>query len=335
MALATGPTLRDVARLAGVSTATVSFVINDTKPVAAGTRARVEAAIAALGYRRSPSARALRTGRHHAIGLLLPDLINPFFPALAQAVTEAAWARGHALILAGGGGGQAEETEALAALSERADGIIWIPGSPDPMGRPSVPAVILDRPSASLGAFDSISADHHAGGVAAARLLRRLGRRRIGLLAGPGDSPSAAGRRDGFLAAIDAADLLWQCEAPFALDLPEAVAARLRDPALDAVFAASDVMAIGVLRRLRDQGVAVPEDVAVIGFDDIPWAALVEPPLTTIRQPVAELGDRAVATLIARLGDPDRKLVHEILPVSLVERASTFQREAIVDARRR
>lgn len=308
---------------AGVSTATVSFVLNDTKPVAAETRARVEQAIAALNYRRSPSALALRTGRHHAVGLLLPDLANPFFPALAQAITEAAWRHGLALILASAGADSQKESEAIMALAERTDGIIWIPGSSRTLLHPTVPMVILDRPHPQLSAFDSISADHHAGGAEAARLLQRLGRRRIGLLTGPTDSPSANSRRDGFLATLPAADLLWQCEAPFSLSLPAHVTDLLADPALDAVFAASDVMAIGALRTLREQGRNVPDDIVLIGYDDIPWAALVEPQLTTVRQPVTALGDCALATLAARISAPDSPVAHHLLPVSLIERAST------------
>lgn len=318
-----GPSLRDVADFAGVSTATVSFVLNNTKPVAAETRSRVEQAITELSYRRSSSARALRTGRHHAVGLLLPDLANPFFPALAQAVTEAAWRRGHALILASAGANADAEGEAIIALSERSDGIIWIPGSSKTSVRPAVPMVVLDRPSQQFAAYDSISADHHAGGIAAAALLRRLGRRQIGLLTGPADSPSAVSRRDGFLAELGAANLLWQCEAPFTLDLPKRAAKLLADPALDAVFAASDVMAIGALRKLREFGRDVPGEVVLVGYDDIPWAALVEPQLTTIRQPVTALGECAVATLEVRIAEPERPPVHHLLSVSLVERAST------------
>lgn len=318
-----GPSLRDVAEYAEVSTATVSFVLNGTKPVAAETRARVEQAIIALNYRRSPSALALRTGRHHAVGLLLPDLANPFFPALAQAVTEAAWCSGLALILASTGTDPEKESEAIKALSERSDGIIWIPGSSKTFLNPTVPMVVLDRPAPSLSAFDSISSDHQAGGAAAAKLLKRLGRHRIGLLAGPTDSPSANGRRDGFLAVLEASDLLWQCEAPFALELPGYVAKMLADPALDAVFAGSDVMAIGALRKLQEYGRNVPGDVVLIGYDDIPWAALVEPQLTTVRQPVDELGRCAVATLTARIAQPESPPVHHLLPVSLIERAST------------
>lgn len=335
MAKSAGPTLRDVAAHAGVSTATVSFVLNDTKKVAPATRARVEQALAELGYRMSASARALRTGRHHAIGLLLPDLANPFFPALAQAVTDAAWARGHALILASSGTDPDAETEALAALGERADGIIWIPGGPCPAARPSRPTVILDRPSPALAAYDSISADHHAGGQAVATLLRAAGRRRVGLLAGPANSPSATSRRDGFLENIGDLALVWQCEAPFALDLPRDVATLLADPAIDAVFAASDVMAIGALRVLRDLGRDVPGDVALVGYDDIPWAALAEPPLTTVRQPVAELGERAVAVLMERIAEPGRAPAHHRLPVTLIERASTRLATSRPHARRR
>lgn len=318
-----GPTLRDVAVRAGVSTATVSFVLNDSKPVAPETRARVEAALAGLDYRMSPSARALRTGRHQAIGLLLPDLANPFFPALAQAVTDAAWAHRHALILASSGSDTATEAEALAALAERADGIIWIPGTESPVHRPTGPAVILDRPSPVFASYDSIAADHHEGGALVAAAFRAQGRRRIGLLAGPATSPSAAGRAEGFLANASGLDIIWHHEVPFALTLPESACARLADPRLDGIFAASDVVAIGTLRRLRALGRAVPDDVAVIGFDDIPWAALTEPPLTTIRQPVDALGRSAVETLLARIAAPTTPVVHHRLAVTLIERAST------------
>ena len=335
MARRPGPSLHDVARRAGVSTATVSFVLNDSKPVAAETRQRVEEAISALNYRRSLSARALRTGRHHAVGLLLPDLINPFFPALAQAVTQAAWQRGHALILASAGIDHEAESEALAALAERADGIIWVPGSTRIATRPNLPMVVLDRPDASLAAYDSISADHRAGGAAAAALLRRLGRRRVGLLAGPAQSPSATSRQEGFLESWAPQTPLWIREAPFTLDLPRQAVKALADPALDAVFAASDVMAIGALRTLHELGRRIPEDVMLIGYDDIPWAALVEPQLTTIRQPVAALGECAVATLEARIAAPDSPAVHHILPISLIERASTIMSGGTARARHR
>jgi LacI family transcriptional regulator len=323
MAKPKGPTLRDIAQYAGVSTATVSFVLNDTKPVSAETRARVQHALTTLDYRMTPSARALRTGRHHAIGLLLPDLANPFFPALAQAVTDSAWANNHALILASSGTDPATEAKALTALADRTDGIIWIPGTTTPRHLPSGPTVILDRPSAALTAYDSISADHYAGGAAAATLFRAQGRIHIGLLSGPSTSPSAESRRAGFLEHAAGLIIVWESRVPFTLDLPPRAAAQLADSRLDAIFAASDIVGIGALRILRELGRIVPEDVAVIGFDDIPWAALVDPPLTTLRQPVAELGDRAMVALLERIAHPDRQPVHHRLPVTLVERATT------------
>lgn len=317
------PTLRDVATSAGVSTATVSFVLNGTKPVAATTRARVEQALATLGYRMSPSARALRTGRHHAIGLLLPDLANPFFPGIAQAVTDAAWRCGHALVLASCCDDPGAEAETLAAVGERVDGIIWIPGTASPPHRPVVPAVILDRPSTALAHYDSISADHYQGGALAAGALRAANRRRIGLLASPATSPSAASRAAGFLDHAAGLDLIWHHRLPFGLDLPADAARWLADPAIDGIFAGSDVVAIGAIRLLRMLGRLVPDDVAVIGFDDIPWAALAEPPLTTIRQPVRALGAMAVETLLGRIADPERAPIHRSLLVNLIERAST------------
>ncbi|EKM99156.1 LacI family DNA-binding transcriptional regulator, partial [Acidocella sp. MX-AZ02] len=170
---------------------------------------------------------------------------------------------------------------------------------------------------------------------AAAALLRRLGRRRVGLLAGPAHSPSATSRQEGFLESWAPQTPLWIREAPFTLDLPRQAVKALADPALDAVFAASDVMAIGALRTLHELGRRIPEDVMLIGYDDIPWAALVEPQLTTIRQPVAALGECAVATLEARIAAPDSPAVHHILPISLIERASTIMSGGTARARHR
>ncbi len=318
------PCLKDVAELAGVSTATVSFVLNNTRSISAPTRARVEEALAKLDYRISRSARALRTGHHHAIGLLLPDLINPFFPALAQAVTASAWKQGYALILASSDAGPTEEMEAFHTLAERTDGIIWIPGThAKPTGSP-LSTVILDRPSKQLSGYDSVSCDHYAGGALVAALFRARSRTHVGLLRGPSSSPSATSRCKGFLDNCDGLEVIWRHSVPFSLDLPESTISLLADPRLDAIFAANDVIAIGAARHLRELGRKVPDDVAIVGFDDIPWASLVETPLTTIRQPMIELGTCAVDTLIRRIKNPPLEVTHQWLPVSLVERASTI-----------
>ncbi|MEJ2480387.1 MAG: LacI family DNA-binding transcriptional regulator, partial [Acidihalobacter sp.] len=195
-------TLKDVAKAAGVSTATVSHVLNGTKSVADGTRERVEAAVEALGYRLSQPARTLRTGRHRVLGLLLPDLTNPFFPALAKAVAETARKLGYGLMLSESGSDGQSESQALAAIEQRVDGVVWVPEAPRPPHLPYRPAVIIDRVGPEFGAFDSVSSDHRAGGRLQARLARELGHRRIGLLAGPADSISARSRREALCEAL-------------------------------------------------------------------------------------------------------------------------------------
>lgn len=215
------------------------------------------------------------------------------------------------------------EAEILVALGERTDGIIWIPGAASRPHRPTVPSVILDRPSTVLAGYDSISADHYQGGALAARALRAGSRGRIGLLAGPATSPSATSRAADFRDHAVDLDLIWHHRLPFGLDLLTDAAQWLAGPAIEGIFAGSDVVAIGAIRLLRILGRVVPDDVAVIGFDDLPRAALAEPPLTTIRQPVRALGATVVETLLGRIADPERAPVHRRLPVSLIERAST------------
>jgi LacI family transcriptional regulator len=317
------PTLKDVARHANVSTATVSFVLNATKPVAPDTRARVEHALDVLGYRISLPAVALRTGRHRAIGLMVPDLVNPFFAGLAQAITENAWSHDYAVILAGAPEGTGYEAKGLGTLEERVDGIIWIPGGAVKLPSFARPFVILDRTSPDFGAYDSVCADHYAGGRATAILARELGRRCVGLLSGPATSPSARERLAGFIDHAQDLSIIWHHEVPYALDLPETIKRLLADPRIDIVIAANDIVAISVMRELRVHGRRVPEGVSVIGFDDIPWAALTDPPLTTLRQPLALLGSTAVQMLLDRihgLCEPPRQT---LLPVSTIRRGST------------
>jgi LacI family transcriptional regulator len=320
-------TLKDVARVAGVSTATVSHVLNGTKTVAEGTRERVEAAVEALGYRLSQPARTLRTGRHRVLGLLLPDLTNPFFPSLAQAVAETARQLGYGLMLSESGADCHSESQALAALEQRVDGVVWIPEAPHPAHRPHRPAVIIDRVGPELAAFDSVSSDHRAGGRLQARLALELGHRRIGLLAGPADSISACSRREALCEALGEIRPEWILEVPFSMELPPETVERLADTRVTLVIAANDAVAIGALKALKAHGRRVPQDVSLIGFDDIPWAAIVEPPLSTVRQPVRAIGRRAVELLHRRLAGQGGEPTHLVLPVEYVERGSVIALE--------
>ncbi|MCE1161392.1 MAG: LacI family transcriptional regulator [Thiomonas sp.] len=316
-------TLDDVAKAAGVSTATVSYVINGSKPISAGTRAKVEAAIAELNYRPSPSARTLRTGQHQMLGLLLPDLANPFFPALAQAVAETARELGYGLMLSESGSDSASEDQALSAIQQRVDGIVWVPETREPETKPYRPTVIIDRAGPDLMEFDSVSSDHRLGGRLLARKIRELGHRRIGLLAGPSDSVSGRLRREALCAELGGIEPEWVVEVPYASDLPKDAVAQLRHTDVTLIIAANDAVAIGAMRVLKAHGRRVPEDISLIGFDDIPWACLVDPPLSTISQPVRSIGRSAVELLHRRLDGRAVEPTHLLLPVNYVARGST------------
>ena len=162
-----------------------------------------------------------------------------------------------------------------------------------------------------------------AGFDAVAAHLRELGLERVALLHGANDIASARARRRGFLTEFDPLEPVWEAQSGFAHELPGAVLRRLRAGGFDAVACANDAVAVGVVRALRQLGARVPEDVSVVGFDDIPWAGLVDPPLTTVRQPLAAIGAAATRLLLERMADPERAARQVVLPVELVVRGST------------
>ncbi len=314
-------TLTDVAKAAGVSTATVSNVLNGTKAVTPHVRQRVLDATASLGYRPNLQARSLRTGQSRTLGLVVPDLSNPYFPALVQAIETTARGAGFALMVMDTGNDMRHELEALALMaSYRVEGVIWVPvGDHHDLDWP-YPIVTVDRP---VPGCDAVVADHREGGALVAKHAIALGHRRVGLLCGPHSLPSAALRREGFLeAGTGRFEIAWEHEVPFSSDLPNQLRARLAEPDCSLVVCANDAVAVGVLRATREVGIKVPDDLSLIGFDDVPWADFVDPALTTVRQPLAALGESAVAMLSARINLPGRAPHHEVLPVELVVRRS-------------
>ena len=313
-----------VAARAGVSGQTVSRVVNDSPRVDPVTRERVEKAMAELGYRPHRAARALRTGRSQTIGLVVTTLATVGNSRMLQATAEAAAERGYALTLVTAGDSVADAFERLA--EQEVDGAIvlneasaLVPAADRP---PGLRLVVVDAPgSADLAVVHS---DHVGGAAAATAHLLGLGHETVHHLAGPADSFAAAERERGWRKALADAGVVatevvrgdWTAEAGFAAG--EALRAA------SAVFCANDQMALGLLRALAESGRRVPEDVSVIGFDDVPDAANYRPPLTTIRQDFTALAHRAVGLLVAEIeGAADGAASAVVVPTLLVERSST------------
>jgi len=326
-------TIVDVARRARVSASTVSHVINGTRLVAPATRRRVEAAIEAAAYRPNALARSLRSGRSHALGLVLPDSGNPFFAELGREIQLAALAAGYSVFLCNTENDPDKEQHSVNVLTRaRVDGLVLV--AVDERGdalralvRQKVPVVVMDRERPDLP-LDTVLTDHRQGGRLATRHLLGLGHRRIGFIAGPtGLSPSEL-RVDGHRGALEEAGLAPEAALLRHGDFhPESgrVAARAllalpRPPT--AILACNDLMALGVLRAAAEAGRRVPQDLAVVGYDDIELAAFTVPPLTTVAQPRREMGRAAVRLLVNRLASRGLAPQQVLLPVAVTVRQS-------------
>ncbi|RWE10354.1 MAG: LacI family transcriptional regulator [Mesorhizobium sp.] len=315
-------TIADVARYAGVSVATVSHVMNRTRHVEPETAERVRAAITALRYSPNSLARSLRRGETKTIGLLLPDNSNPFFASVARQIEDAGFVAGYTVILCNSDGSAEKEERYLSVLmAKQIDGLIFA-GSSDHARvfaslSAAVPAVLLDREIHSVN-VDSVLVDHDLG----------LGHKRIGVIGGPRDSSSSPARLRGFTRALEEAGLALPPSSVVDSDYHFAggrlAMERLLEqaPEITAVFACNDLMAMGAITALRSRGLRVPDDMSLIGFDDIPYAVTTWPPLTTIAQPVEKIGTRAVSLLLERVVEPEAPSRREVLTPVLVERES-------------
>ena len=184
----------------------------------------------------------------------------------------------------------------------------------------AMPVVVIGTPGVGL---DNVVTKDFEGGRLLARHLLAMGHRRIGMLTAASVEDSRDDRRNGFRAELGSgANVVWELKSPFSIDLPAQVLDRLRCRDITAVMCGNDLIAIGVLRAARQLGIAVPQELSIVGFDDIPWSAIVEPPLTTIRQPVAEMAAVAVTLLLDRIGEPERPVRHFKVGVELVVRGS-------------
>lgn len=321
--------MADVARTAGVSVATVSKVVNGRYGVAQSTLTRVQEVIDELGYEASLGARSLRSHRTNVLGILVAEF-EPYSTELLKGASAAVGATGYELLAySGGGAGGAVgwERRYLSRLAGTLiDGAVIV--TPTVVeAHPGVPVVAVD-PHTGPSGLPTVDADSFAGAVLATEHLLRLGHRRIAFLGGRPDLESARLREDGYRHALAAAGVPVEEDLvrvggyrPETADQPaRELLARPEPPT--AVFAANDLSAIHVVEVARSLGLRVPEDLSVIGFDNVPESALATPPLTTISQPLQQMGAEALRLLVDLIDGKDRG-VHVRLPTELVERAST------------
>lgn len=323
-----GATIRDVASAADVSVATVSRVFNDIDNVTPATRSRVLAAATTLGYVPHSGARSLSMRRTDTIGVILPDLHGEFFSELIRGIDAATRARGLHLLLSHSHGDPHEAATVLRAMRGRVDAMVVMSPYADAellsaALSGATPLVLIGGGSA--GRHPRLAIDNRGGALAMTTHLLDSGYREIAFIAGPPDNIEAGQRLDGYRAAIAGRDGLGELVLPgdFSEQSGYAAARQLLAASLpDAIFAGNDMMAIGCLQALREAGVDVPGDVALAGFDDIPVARFLDPPLTTVGVPIAEIGRYAVESCAALLASGEGGEDRTFAP-SLVIRAST------------
>jgi LacI family transcriptional regulator, galactose operon repressor len=329
------PTIRDVARHAGVSIATVSHALSGNRPVSAELRRRVVHATERLGYRPSHLAQAMVTGRSKTLGLIVPDIANPFFPEVARGAEDAAADRGYGVLLADSELDPDEEQRCVDAFQDKGvDGLIYLAGTPvlgpalADAAAAGTPLVLVDEELPVHGPrCGFVGVENREGGRLAARHLLDAGLRRIAVIAGPGELPTAQARLAGFLDALTGAGVdpcAHVTADAYRFEDGQAAAERVLagGPPPQALLCANDLLALGAMNVVRDAGLAVPADVAVAGFDDIFFARFFSPALTTVAQPMRRIGAEAAELLIDLIEGrhSDRR---RLLPVHLVARAST------------
>lgn len=333
-------TIRDVARHAKVSVASVSRALNGTGTVTERTRRRILRAAEKLRYTPHAAARSLSTRSTQTIGVLLPDIYGEYFSELIRGIDLAARARGLHLLVTSSHGDASEAAAVIRAMSGRVDGLLIMSPHIDARSlgndlRVGVPAVLMNTRNDGR-TFSSLTVDNYSGAEAMMRHLAGLGHRRIAHITGPTSNFESQERLHGYRAAREKLRLAGK-ELLIPGDFSEEsgyaagkqVLAMTQRP--HAIFAANDMMAIGCLFALTEAGVRVPDDIALAGFDDIPIARFVTPPLTTVRIEIAELGRRALERVTSAVSEPEAaKTSTETLTPELVVRVSCGARNAVV-----
>ncbi|SIQ11431.1 transcriptional regulator, LacI family [Rhizobium sp. RU35A] len=295
------PNLSAIAHTLGVSVATVSNALSGKGRVSTELAERIRDTARSLGYVPSVAGRALRTGRTGVLGLVLPDIANPLFPQIAQAIEQAASSAGYGVLIGDSRGAVEQQTQAILRLIDRGvDGIIVIPRRGTRISDIGCPVAVIDTP-ATPG--NTVASDHWGGGEEMGRHLRELGHERVLILGGSPLSNVQSDRIGGLRAGLGSsvrAEVLWleQHAETHGADAPLGLAAMVKD-GVTAFAGLSDLTAVRALTELQAAGIAVPEAASVTGFDDLIWSSVITPSLTTLRMDMAEIARQAVQALVA------------------------------------
>jgi len=314
-------TLKDVAQRAGVSGATVSRVLNGKGNATPAVRNRVLRAAAALRYQPNRTARRLRIRRSEVIGLILSDIENPFFTALIHGVEDVAHRNGYSLILCNSG--EDPKREQLYSEVMRAEGVagVVIATTSDRQGEAGarellahgIAVVAVDRRIPNLD-LDTVVVDNAGGAEAAVTHLFALGHRRVGYIGGPLSVTTGRERQEGYERAHRLAgrrvarDLVRHGDFKFASGFARTLELLGLPKRPSAVLVANNLMTLGALTAIHDRGLLIPKDIAVVGFDDLPWAPALNPPLTTVAQPIYAEGEAAAELLLQRIAEPKNRV---------------------------
>ena len=337
-------TIKEVAARAGVSFTTVSHVVNRTRPVSDSARLRVERAIAELGYFPSAVARALKTSQTRILGVIVPNITNPFFSELMRGIEDVCERSHYSVFLCNGDDDRERQGRSLETLLERrVDGVLLAtPTGPAAalakrLSAAKMKTVVVDRSVPGLEA-DRVRIDHQAGARLAVEHLLALGHRRIACLAGPSSFAVSRARVAGWRKALARAGIApapdWLLEGDFRAasghELTRKLLARARrapptraPSAITAIFASNDLLGIGALRAAAEQGLAVPRDLSIIGFDGIEMGAFTYPALTTVGYPIRTIGETAATVLIDRIAGHKTETTEIVVAPEIILREST------------
>nr|AGU11656.1 Periplasmic binding protein-like domain [uncultured organism] len=320
-------TMKDVAELAGVSITTVSHVVNSTRSVAPETRARVLAAVEQTGYTGDAIARSLVTGGTRTLGVAISLVANAYFAELLQAVEHEITRSGYTLVLADTHDDPETEKAAVRMLrSRRVDGLILTPSpgvTVQDVRQLGIPVVLVDRLTTAQN-VDQVGPENIYATSGLVQHLASVGHRRIGMISGAEGIATNTERVLGYRLGLGRSRLTWDGDLVVSGEPARTALGRLLSlpSPPTAVVAGNNVVLSGVLHECRARGVKVGRELAVVGYDDVEWAELVDPPVTTVAQPVAEMGRTAVRMLMARIEDPDRPPTTERLATTLMHRNS-------------